>query len=452
MNKSFSDHESECVGFSRTCEDSKETAEIGISTTEVCSFDKTTEPVATRSIEVQTTERSSQKPATIDDSALLDFMRRFAPRVEEELRKKNKHFGSEYTQAISKNEDDIPTKKITSLVKHKTMEKGKIKHISWSCYGNKIALSVSHMKHEDWCKHDSYILIYSCDKNEEFTNEAQECIEINTCIMDMKFHPSLNSLFVLATEEGKVYYYNLSEKQENNSPTVICHNNEKITQISWVTLNSQTCLAVSGADGILSLWVQLTLAENWKQLKKFTFKSIEDTTERAINCFEFSTLNSQNFIVALERKLLLRCSTAVTSSSLIDSEFLNPTISEYDCSSTLITCIRFSLFDEYIFATASIDQQIRVHHLNEKTPISVISTEYVTSTLEWNHLQEEVFKNCSMNGEIQFYNYRKNALVKTLKPSDEIISAAFKVKGMKQMFAIADSAGDVSLWQTSLFI
>lgn len=65
----------------------------------------------------------------------------------------------------------------------------------------------------------------------------------------------------------------------------------------------------------------------------------------------------------------------------------------------------------------------------QKTPINVILTEYVSATLEWNHLQEEVFKNCSMNGEIQFYNYRRNALVKTLKPSDEIISAAFKVKG-----------------------
>lgn len=48
-----------------------------------------------------------------------------------------------------------------------------------------------------------------------------------------------------------------------------------------------------------------------------------------------------------------------------DNEFINPVISEYDCSSTLITCIRFSLFDEYIFVTASIDQQIRVYHLNE---------------------------------------------------------------------------------------
>lgn len=50
---------------------------------------------------------------------------------------------------------------------------------------------------------------------------------------------------------------------------------------------------------------------------RFNFKSIEHNNERAVNCFEFSALNSQNFIVALEGKLLLRCSTAVTSSSLI---------------------------------------------------------------------------------------------------------------------------------------
>ena len=43
-----------------------------------------------------------------------------------------------------------------------------------------------------------------CFRNEEFKNEAQECIEMNTCIMDLKFHPSLNSLFVLATEEGNI--------------------------------------------------------------------------------------------------------------------------------------------------------------------------------------------------------------------------------------------------------
>lgn len=49
--------------------------------------------------------------------------------------------------------------------------------------------------------------------------------------------------------------------------------------------------------------------------------------------------------------------------------------------------------------------------------------------LEWNHLQEDVFKTCALDGEIRFYNYRKNVLIKTLKPNDEIISAAFKVKG-----------------------
>lgn len=71
---------------------------------------------------VQTTERVSKNTASIDESALLEFMRRFAPKVEEELRKKNKHFGSEYKHTISKNDDDIPTKKIASLVKHKATE------------------------------------------------------------------------------------------------------------------------------------------------------------------------------------------------------------------------------------------------------------------------------------------------------------------------------------------
>lgn len=79
---------------------------------------------------VQTNETTTETTTAVDEIALLDFMRRFAPRVEEELRKQNKHFGSEFKHSISDDESNIQTKKITSLTlnKHKNVEK--VNHIS----------------------------------------------------------------------------------------------------------------------------------------------------------------------------------------------------------------------------------------------------------------------------------------------------------------------------------
>lgn len=76
---------------------------------------------------MQTKEIPVPTTAEVDETALLDFMRRFAPKVEEELRKRNKYFGSRYVQELAEGEEeDVPTQKLVSLKKHKNTEKVKL--------------------------------------------------------------------------------------------------------------------------------------------------------------------------------------------------------------------------------------------------------------------------------------------------------------------------------------
>lgn len=52
-----------------------------------------------------------------DEAALLEFMRKFAPKVECELRKRSKYFGADFQQNLT-DDEEITTKKICSLPRH----------------------------------------------------------------------------------------------------------------------------------------------------------------------------------------------------------------------------------------------------------------------------------------------------------------------------------------------
>lgn len=48
------------------------------------------------------------------------------------------------------------------------------------------------------------LFLVPCCRNDEFKSKAVECIEVASCIRDLKFHPFINSTLVCATEEGKI--------------------------------------------------------------------------------------------------------------------------------------------------------------------------------------------------------------------------------------------------------
>lgn len=51
-------------------------------------------------------------------------------------------------------------------------------------------------------------------------------------------------------------------------------------------------------------------------------------------------------------------------------------------------------------------------------------------SVEWSHLQENVLRTLSRVGEIKFYDYRKQRVIKSCNIDQNIQSAAFYVKGL----------------------
>lgn len=60
----------------------------------------------------------------------------------------------------------------------------------------------------------------------------------------------------------------------------------------------------------------------------------------------------------------------------------------------------------------------------------MIALNNVPISIEWSHLQENVLRTLSRVGEIKFYDYRKQRVIKSCNIDQNIRSAAFYVKGL----------------------
>lgn len=68
-------------------------------------------------MKVQTDIETLAVQPQYDETALLEFLKKFAPKVELELRKGSKHFDADYQRNLA-NDEEIITKKIGNLMKH----------------------------------------------------------------------------------------------------------------------------------------------------------------------------------------------------------------------------------------------------------------------------------------------------------------------------------------------
>lgn len=92
-------------------------------------------------MKVQTDIETLAVQPQYDETALLEFLKKFAPKVELELRKGSKHFDADYQWNLA-NDEEIITKKIGNLMKHEKINEVRSISVKLLCKNEIITLNM----------------------------------------------------------------------------------------------------------------------------------------------------------------------------------------------------------------------------------------------------------------------------------------------------------------------
>lgn len=331
--------------------------------------------------------------------------------------------------------------------------------LDWNSSGTIIASSYGSYSHENWCKHQGYVNLWSLSQRNFDPNKPSYTLEVPSCIMAIQWHPKLPSYLVGGLFNGDIVIWNINNQMED---TLILKSiqseythQEPVASLSWISSsfteltdrdNQYNILSI-GNDGKILIWeIQKTFIYPKRMSNLFmnyiprTIREVNINIKKGIPLgatdISFSCERNDELIVTTEPGYIMKCnirrfiqlpqpiiekdvfSNDSSSSMIIQQssesiQTINPTDFHYTRHVGPIQNVECSPFHRSLFLTCGSDGTVRLYSFLQTTPLIIIEppVKYSPTVVKWLNSRPSVFAIGSDNGNIYFYDLQKSSFI-----------------------------------------
>lgn len=414
----LSGYDSESVGFDSVtrkrnieCNSSTQTTEFstggtGSQTTPAKSFGCSVHP---------TDFDPAGKTPSYPPPGLNEFLRRVVPAMVEEL---DKNYDDVAENSSDSDEEEVLGVKLfqTIQVNDNLPTSGSGDHqplialsVSWSSAGNSLAVSLGRPQHENWCEHEGLIRIYTVKRSEGDKLVHSMDITEKNCITVIKYHPTVAALLAYGTTSGEVVICNLrnvtsgvfDQGTQLASPSGF-HTANRVSAMLWADAPlanmfltmyilatgkrrgaADQVLITSGTDGSVNVWQVNANQQVFQNVISYKIDGSKSGPVPDISCFDFiksyplrppeEKTPEDIFLIGSVSGRLYLCNCK-NYKSTVDSLMVDPVYEALEGHSTCVLDVAFSFQRPNIFASISMDSELRVYDIGQTAPLKVILT------------------------------------------------------------------------------
>jgi WD40 repeat protein len=179
------------------------------------------------------------KPPTVDETALLAFLRKVEPIALRELRPTNAY------QYLEKRSTDVV---VTTSATYETDALFSVTGLSVNCTGATVAVALTAARHQGFCRHSSRLHFLST-----IGAGTRHEIPLDSCATSVKYHPNYPAIVAIGHHTGEVTIVRNEEKWAH-SQLGEAHVDE-IVAVDWLS-DQQKVLALASASvsGLICVW------------------------------------------------------------------------------------------------------------------------------------------------------------------------------------------------------
>ncbi|XP_049883352.1 cytoplasmic dynein 2 intermediate chain 2-like [Pectinophora gossypiella] len=348
---------------------------------------------------------------------LNEFLRKVVPSMLEQLDNSDKDY---LYQSSDSEDDDILTAKVFQEIDLKVdMRLGagdsqpSVLGVTWSSAGNSLAVSIGESQHENWCQHDGLIRVYTVKRAEQDKLVHTMDITEKNCVTALRYHPSVSALLAYGSASGEVVLCNLRTAEDGmqlSSPAG-CHGSKRVSALLWadpplanmyltaqITKTgkrrgaSDQILISSGSDGTVNVWQVNANLKIFENVISYNINGSRKMGAPDISCFDYiktyplrpsdQKVSDDVFVVGTKTGHLYLCKTKTDQlSEFIDD--LDPVYEVLEGHSTCVMDLAFSFQKPGVFASISMDSELRVYDINQAGPLKVLCLDIPISCMAW---------------------------------------------------------------------
>ncbi|XP_026331695.1 uncharacterized protein LOC113239046 isoform X2 [Hyposmocoma kahamanoa] len=334
---------------------------------------------------------------------LNDFLRKVVPSMMEQLDRNDLELL--YNSSDSEDEDIIVSKLFQELPVKIDMPglgggdyQASVLALSWSSAGNSLAVSVGQIQHETWCQHDGLIRIFTVKRSEQDKLVHTLDISEKNCITVVKYHPSVSALLAYGTTSGEVVLCNLrnsmlEDGMQLSSPSG-CHGSRRVSALEWANPSlantfltaqitktgkrrgaSDQILISAGSDGTMNVWQVNSNLRIFENVICYNINGSKKIPSPDITCFDFikscplrpsdEKVADDIFVVGTKSGKLLLCKIKTD----FVHDMVDPVYEELEGHPTCVLNLAFSFQKPGMFASVSMDSELRVYDVNQVCPL-----------------------------------------------------------------------------------
>ncbi|KAJ2938361.1 hypothetical protein O0L34_g13283 [Tuta absoluta] len=353
-----------------------------------------------------------------DCRGLNEFLRKVVPGMLDQLNENNREFA--YNSSDSEDDEALQAKLFQEIQVNVDTKAGagdippSVLSVSWSSAGNSLAITVGQAQHENWCEHDGLIRVYTVKRSQQdkFVHVAD--ISEKNCVSAIKYHPSVSALLAYGTTSGEVVLCSLRnagvEDEPLSSPSG-CHGSKRVSALQWADpplantyLLAQIkktgkrrgaadqVLISSGSDGTVNVWRVNVNLKTFDNIITYNINGSKKIDAVDITCFDFIKISPLRpceekhsgdiFVVGTKTGQLFLCRTKTDQLSQFNDN-LDPVSEVLEGHSTCVLDLAFSFSKPGIFASISMDSELRVFDVKQPGPLKVLCLDIPISCMSW---------------------------------------------------------------------
>jgi len=376
--------------------------------------------------------------------------------------------------------------------------------MNWNSSGTIIASSYGSYNHENWCKHQGYINLWSLSQRNFDPNKPTYTLEVPSCIMAIQWHPKLPSYLVGGLFNGDIVIWNINNQLDD---TLILKSiqseythQEPVASLSWISLsltevtsrdNQYNILSI-GNDGKILIW-EIQNSFIYPKLMSNLYMNYIPRTIREVNIsikkgiplgatdISFSCERSDELIITTEPGYVMKCnlrrfiqlpkplvekdvfskdpSNIIIQQSSENIQTVNPADFHYIRHIGPVQNVECSPFHRSLFLTCGSDGTVRLYSFLQTTPLIIIEppVKYSPTVVKWLNSRPSVFAIGSDNGNIYFYDLQKSSFipVNVIEASTKsIMSITFNDNMVHSIpyMASVDQDNVVKIWRLNSYL
>ncbi|XP_053623386.1 uncharacterized protein LOC128682598 [Plodia interpunctella] len=351
---------------------------------------------------------------------LNEFLRRVVPTMLEQLDENDREVLC--NSSDSDDEETITAKlfqeleiKVDSNLASGDQKTPTVLSLSWSSAGNSLAVSLGHTQHESWCNHDGVIKIFTIKRTAG--DKLVHSLDINekNCVSVVKYHHSLAALLAYGTVTGEVVIINMRDGSDFHDGMQLtspagCHGTKRVSALQWADASlantylsihisntgkrrgaSDQILFSSGSDGTINVWQVNSNFKVFENVMCYAINGSKKMVAPDISCFDFirvfplrpsdEKVSDDVFVVGAKSGKLYLCK--IKSKQILEGNLVDPVTEVFDGHAMCVLDVSFSLQRPGLFASLSIDSELRLYDINQYGPLKVMCLDVAVSCMSW---------------------------------------------------------------------